>query len=241
MRIDNIKKKIQKLLSLAKSPNENEAALALQKAQMLLEKYSLSIEDVYQLSENDVVEQTILSRQRMPVWIEWLTIMIVDIFGVKAYYDPEWRWNGKKYYIQKNLRFVGFDADVLIAKHCFVYLKRAIDNGHRTWLTQLRKNNSRIPPGCKNAYALGFIEGVKDKMAQLTKAQQNQEVGHASNLPVLKSNAIKKYMEKLNLKKAKKRNPKLDHASYLAGTLDGAKTPVSRPVNGVGEEVRALS
>jgi len=37
---------IQKLLALSKSPNENEAILALRKAQELLEKYNLSMRDI---------------------------------------------------------------------------------------------------------------------------------------------------------------------------------------------------
>ena len=43
---DNIIKKIQKCFALAESPNENEAAVAADMAQRLLDKYNLTMVDL---------------------------------------------------------------------------------------------------------------------------------------------------------------------------------------------------
>ncbi|MDR2864832.1 MAG: DUF2786 domain-containing protein [Spirochaetaceae bacterium] len=63
--------KIQKLFSLSKSPNQNEAAAALQKAEAIMEKYNLSIGEV-----NYIEKDTKEKKHRIP---EWETLIFTSV------------------------------------------------------------------------------------------------------------------------------------------------------------------
>jgi len=235
--MDNIKERIQKLLALSNSPNEHEAALALQKAQELLERYDLSMEEVFSFTVDNVHEYTAFSGKRIPAWITWLASVIAEVFGIQTYTHCQYRYTvNNKRLLQSDIQFVGFEADIMIAKHCFEYIRRGIESGYQNKRAELKSMGlQRLPRGFKNAYALGYIEAVKEKMAQLARIQQTTQADeHVSNLPVVKQNAIQKYMQNLNLKQAKSRKLTLSHAAYAAGLEDGARTPVSRPVSGAG-------
>ena len=227
----NIKEKIQKLLLLGKSPNEHEAALALHKAHELLEKYNLTLDEVY-FSEDNLLDNTVMAGRRIPTWINWLAGTISTTFDVGVYYNLT-EAGGRR--LLRNLQFVGFEADVMVAQHCFFFLKRAIENGCRARMRRLREDGHGIPRGFRNAYALGFLEAVKEKMAALARKRGLEpEAPPGVNLPVLKAKAVERYLARLNLKKGRKSNPTMSYAGYLAGALDGERTQVSRPVNGCG-------
>ena len=65
---DQIIERIQKLLSLANSDNENEAQLAASKANELLTKYNLSLQEVeginLEYSEHEVATQLVGTRSQ---------------------------------------------------------------------------------------------------------------------------------------------------------------------------------
>ena len=242
--MNNIKDKIQKLLSLSKSPNEHEAAMALQKAQDLLKKYNLSMEEVFSFTADNVREDIVFCSKKIPRWLGWLATVIAEIFNVQVYKSCEFDRQAEIRYIGRGIRFVGFEADLMVATHCFIYLKRGIEAGCRQKRAELKLLGMKyFPRNFKNAYALGYIEAVKEKMAQLARIQLQQEDLQAteqiSNLPVVKQNAIEEYMRHLNLGTAKQTKIQLDHAVYMVGFTDGAKTSLSRPVSGAG--LRAIA
>ena len=243
--MDTIKDKIRKLLSLSKSSNEHEAALALHKAQKLLRKYNLSTEEIFNFTTDNVREDVAFCQKRIPVWIGWLASVIAETFQVKVYKSYEFdRSEPQTQFIGRGIRFVGFEADLMIAKHCFIYLQRSIENGYRKKRAEIKSMGVKnFPRNFKNAYALGYIEAVKEKMAQLARIQPRQEFQaneHVSNLPVVKQNVLDEYFKNLNLGRARRASMKLDHSAYVAGLNDGVKTPMSRPVQG-GAEPRAIT
>lgn len=236
-KMNAIKEKIKKLLSLSKSPNEHEAALALHKAQELLRKYNLSMEEVFSFTADNVREEAVLCKKRIPTWIGWLATTIAETFKVRVYKSCEFERQPETRFIGRGIRFVGFEADLMIAKHCFIYLKRGIEAGCRLKRAELKSRGMRhFPRNFKNAYALGYIEAMKEKMAQLARQarQDHQMTEQTLNLPVVKQNAIDEYMKRLNLGRARRSKMHLDHAAYMVGYADGAKTSLSRPVSGAG-------
>lgn len=76
--------KIKKLMALSQSPNENEASLALKRAQKLMQEYSISMEDVT-LSEIDEKSEAITPAMRDRVLYTTLAGIISKAFGVEFY------------------------------------------------------------------------------------------------------------------------------------------------------------
>lgn len=234
--MEKIKERIKKLLNLSSSPNENEAALALKKAQELLEKYELSMSEVFAVTYDNIHEAHVHAGRRIPKWIVWLASMIAEIFelGIYRHYKLDPALNT---YIPL-LTFVGFEADLLVADYCFHFLRRAIEGNYRMKRAELRAEGAqRLPPGFKNSYALGFIKAVEEKIMLLTRCNNlgQQYVSPAqADLPVLKRNEIQKYMENLNLRKGRSNKTELNHLGYVLGVSDGSKASVLRPVTGNG-------
>lgn len=234
--MDVIKGKIKKLLSLSKSPNEHEAALALHKAQELLRKHNLSMEEVFSFTADNVRENSAFSGKKVPTWIGWLASVVAETFGVRVYKNSQYL-DGRPQ--KREIRFIGFEADLMIAEHCFEYVRRGIESGYRGKRAELRSRGiKKFPRNFKNAYALGYIEAVKEKMAQLARIQPRQDFQaneHVSSLPVVKQNAIDEYIKQhLNLGRARRSRMQLDRAAYMAGLEDGARIPISKPVTGTG-------
>ena len=86
--------KIKKLLNLAKSPNPNEAAVALSRAQAMMRKHGFEIGDVM-LSEVGSTT-TLVDKINPPSWVLRLLKVVDDVFGVthvltEEYDDVSWK------------------------------------------------------------------------------------------------------------------------------------------------------
>lgn len=80
---DEILSKVRKLLALGESPSEAEAASALAKAQSLLARYGLSIEDA-KTAESDVAETTLLEKRRLRAWESHLVAAVTEATFTRA-------------------------------------------------------------------------------------------------------------------------------------------------------------
>ena len=109
--------KIKKLLRLAKSSNEHEAALAAARAQELLAKYNL---DESLLTENELPKEASISHteivKKPASWVYLLASSVAGAFDCSYFFQP--------YY--GRMSFVGVDLDHEIATFTFSYLYRSI-------------------------------------------------------------------------------------------------------------------
>lgn len=80
---DEILSKVRKLLALGESPSEAEAASALAKAQSLLARYGLSVQDVKD-EASDVVENSILEKKRLRAWESHLVAVVTKATFTRA-------------------------------------------------------------------------------------------------------------------------------------------------------------
>ncbi len=76
--------KIKKLMALSQSSNENEASLALKRAQKLMQEYQISMEDV-SFSEINEQSESIIPAMRDRVLYTTLASIISKAFGVDFY------------------------------------------------------------------------------------------------------------------------------------------------------------
>lgn len=109
--------KIQKLLSLANSPNENEAAQAAAKAQQLLMQHNLSLEDIKAKStfSNSIEREELEAHKRKIHWKGKLAHAIAD-----ANFCKIWWHNGR-------LELAGKSHNRAIVKSLYEYLSTAIE------------------------------------------------------------------------------------------------------------------
>lgn len=155
---EKIKDKISKLLSLAGSPNENEAQAALLKARTLMAKYKLSESDIEEIQSKKVVtEYTEITCTKMTnPWISELCIVIAENYCCKAVVKKV--HCGKTY----TIGFVGLDDDISVCKSVFLYAYKFVMNS----CAEIKKlcKEEQLPSSyirrlC-NSYGSGFVCGL---------------------------------------------------------------------------------
>lgn len=158
--------RIQKLLALAGSDNEHEAALAMQKARALQTAWNL--EQVEECQYRSVVITT--GRKRLAGHQLAIAGLLADFFQVRVIvstlFDPA---VGESF---KTFELLGRDENVLIAEHCYHFLENRL---HVLWQenrARFRGNGLRA----RNSYYLGLLKGFREKL----QAQDQESAGQAS-------------------------------------------------------------
>lgn len=136
---ETIKKRIKKLLALSKSPNENEAMAALQKAQELMEAYHVTeAECVY-------TAQTVKATKRVSAWRAVLSNTVARLYACETFR------NGSS----GQIIFYGEAFDVFMAKEMYGYLSKTIN--------RLVKQN--VHQGATLKYKNQYRFGIADRLA----------------------------------------------------------------------------
>lgn len=151
--------KVEKLFALAGSPNENEATLAMQKANELIEKYNLSF---LEAGEKRDFGYTVINRKRKRIesYQRHICRILQDFFFVRvvmsSMYDPMTDQS------HKIIELLGTRENVTIGEYCYFFLENKLvslwsHNRHKF------KGNSRTE---KNSYFLGLLSGFYHKLEQ---------------------------------------------------------------------------
>lgn len=149
--IENVVKKIQKLLNLAdksKNHSDEEATAALLKAQELMAKYDIAVEML------DSEEKEDMSTERCTH---------ADNLGYRSALANVISKNFKvKYYVSLGtVVFYGYKSDTLIAKQAFEFAYKYIYRTGNRICDKIRKDGYSAK-GVFNSYAMGFISGMKE-------------------------------------------------------------------------------
>ena len=133
--LETVKKRIKKLLALSKSPNENEAMAALQKAQALMEAYHVTeAECVY-------TSATVKATKRESAWRSMLANTVASLYACQALHNA----------LSGQMIFYGESFDAFMAKEMYGYLSKTID---RMVKQNVRKRNTLK---YKNQYRFGIV------------------------------------------------------------------------------------
>lgn len=178
---ENIILKIKKLLALSESSNEHEAKTAMLKAQELLVKHKLSMEEVKEHKDISVTEKKTDITFTKARWKGRLAYVIAENFGCYNYYKTK-RTN--------TIVFVGKDEDVLVCKIVLEYAIDTIDSIVKRLRYKYRKYGYSTK-GLENDFALGFIEGLENAFEK-----QKEEI-HEWGLILKKNKEVKNYYEDL--------------------------------------------
>jgi len=215
--------KIQKLLSLSESSNQHEAKVALLKAQELLVKHKLSMQDVKNLkvyNSNIKDNPTNISFTKAK-WKGELADLIAENFGCYIYYMTR-RIN--------TIVFFGREEDVLV---CNIVLEYAVDCIEEA-IKRIQRGNTKngfSNKGVSTDYAIGFIVGLRDKFQEQKRENQEWGLVLVRDKEVVQAYSEKKFTRSLNTSSEFQGNGDM----YHKGKKDGGKFSISDKISQADE------
>jgi hypothetical protein len=175
--MEKIIDKISKLLNLSKSPNMQEASIALEKAHTLLKEHNLKMEDI-KLEKSDLIKNSFIKTKRLVNW----KFILCDIICLYNYCSLV-----KKQQYESELVVYGREENVISSKLMFEYLVSAID--------RIAKNERKLNRLFNmNDFKLGASYNL---ISRIQKFQYKENTDNEKALvPVLKE--AEDYMKKDN-------------------------------------------
>ena len=215
---EKIVSRINKLLALTSSSNENESAKAAEMALKLMEENGITTKDLDIANlEKDLGpidnELTDAKSQLMP-WEKYLASAIAKYFDCVSYtqrriHPSHTRW-------LYCMGFVGHEANRLTAITMYEWLRKAI------WkeANQKFKGNGAY---CRS-YCIGVVNGINEKY-NLDKVQEKQEVG------IVVYDEVKNWINNhMNMSKGSSRAPSVYSGAYASGKAASANYSLNRQV-----------
>lgn len=203
--------RIQKLLALSKSDNEHEAAIALKRAQALMQEYNVSELDL-ELADITREDTYACDSRRPPVWVVFLTSMIAEAFGCHPVIVEKLR--------SSNVAFIGPDPQPKIATYAYEVLYRQVKVAR---VQHIQQQNKRIKKSTKtrrgDEFAKAWVLAVYQKIHKFANNEKTELL--IANFMELEFN---------NLSNAQGREQKAtrrDSASRLMGAVAGRKAQLN--------------
>lgn len=152
--MEKILNKIKNLLDLANNnPDENEAIAAALKAQELMAKYNIELDQLDDKKETREIVEEIYhqsDKHEMRKWKIGLADIIAQNFRCKVYFMNK-----------KDVVFYGYKEDAKIALNVFTYLYE-IGNKFAVRYYNKCKKEGKETRGVMNTYLVGFKDGVAE-------------------------------------------------------------------------------
>jgi len=165
--------KVEKLLALARSPNEHEAALAMQKANDLIERYNLQQMTAEQERRYTHVIIT-RHKKRIEGWQRSICTILRDFFYVKIVqsdlYDP---FSDQRH---KSIELFGLAENVAVAEYCYHFLERELEY---LWGQNKGRFTGRTVTERKSYY-LGVLHGFYQKLQAQQPARPHPSERHSA-------------------------------------------------------------
>lgn len=242
---DNLLKKIQKLLALATSSNENESSVAAQKAQELIVKYNIDMQQV-QDQAFEYQWHVLADEPYLRMHQKFILPILKDFFFVKTLLSPKWTGKYTKVgarIFKTELQILGTPTNVIIADYIFQYLSETYQ---RLWLDYKRENG--LDEKARQAYYYGLTQGLRGKLelvrkqSETAKAEEmirrsNEEgkpltIADATALTVIKKDlALEDEFKKLKTTTHKTSGWNNHGEAESAGREHGKNINISRPVD----------
>ena len=145
--LEKTKNLVRKLMALSKSDNENEAMIALKKANELMASYHL---DESALRYESAEVKTVKSYSR------WRTVLANALDYLYCCYHYHTNISGRGRFV-----FTGEPSDVFLASEMYEYLVRTIE---RSAKKNIRKNAKSV---FRESYKLGMARGISDMIEEM--------------------------------------------------------------------------
>lgn len=213
--------KIKKLLALADSSNEHEAALAAGHAQRLLSEHNLAMADIEAARKPDKADKidTAVSKS-LPKWLRHLSGGVSNAFDCQAIHNPA----------AGRLTFIGVGADVQIAAYTFAYLERTL----RKLCSAYIKGNADSTTATRHrelmrqSYYLGAVSTIT---ARLREQKTRTPVTSGALVPV-KEGLIRQTMSEIGtIRTMHSRRSYVNSDAYDRGQTDGSEIGLHRGIS----------
>lgn len=160
--IDRILDKIKKCLALSESANENEATIALQQAQKLMESHGLSSIDV-KLSSIKESETRSSTASRPPIWESYLANLVGKAFECESLHKKSWDYQNRRKI--GHWLFLGVEHRAEVASYTFEVLYRQLKKARHHFKQQLPLNTARSDiTRYSDLFAISWVESVSEKV-----------------------------------------------------------------------------
>ena len=212
--------KIKKLLALANSSNEHEAALAASHAQRLLSEHNLAMADIDAAQQPDkagAVETSVA--KSLPKWLRQLSAGVSSAFDCQAIHHPA----------TGILTFIGVGADPQVAAYTFTYLDRTVRKLCSGYMKQhvSRTITNRHRELMRQSYYLGAISTIT---VRLGEQKLCTPVTTGALVPV-KEALIRRSMNEIGTIRTIHSRRSFVHAdAYVSGQNDGRQVGVHQGV-----------
>ena len=236
--------KIKKLLELGKSPNENEAATAMLKAQKLLLKHNLDLATVKSATKqtgDEIIEDSLsILRAGIARWESYLINGIVSTMNCRYFLRMKFDAVGRR---RSDIVIVGHTTDIKVATYFYEYLIDACNDLAKAHLKgkQFAKQSQR------KLYRESYLYGVTCNVIERLKKQYNDTIEASHELNALiksKATKVNAFMDaNYDLETGKKRKFRYNATALENGMADGKKIALNRAINSDGKHttVRALA
>lgn len=245
--LQKVLEKIRRCLALSKSANEHEAALALEKARELMEKYNIEEGDLENQTIDDIIEIDFMIGLESNEPEKVLAVWLGKAFFVTPIIMNVTKTPRSKKVTARAIRFIGHKADVAATTYIFSYMMNLIHIKAQDYFESKKKAKKwtdEKAPEVKDAFALGFAYAVVEKLkaieaqnAATVAAEAEANLNHAQietkALAVIKNDLVKKYMEENhpNAQESEKGKVKCDENHYNAGYIEGEKHGIHKGVD----------
>ena len=239
---EKLMQKLQKLLALAGSDNENEARVAMAKAQALMAEHGVTIADVALDGSGAHVADTTVDAlgQTMPPWECGLLNAVCKGFDGRCLFIH----TGRRQYGKATV--VASRTDLIIIRDLFERLR---DTCHRQGLEYcqreydgLLERYGRRAPSKKTvagSYRLGFVDTVCKRLLALKASSTPAGVANVhgltgKDLMVVKDKAVAQRFDRMfpSRSKINSRTTNIHVAAYGQGQADGGRASLHRSMPG---------
>ena len=162
---DGALRKITKLLALATSSNEGEAANAKRQADALMKKFNVDQVDI-QTAQIHSEELKSAGKTGIPAYECMLAESVANVFGARILFRAGkqgeiWTWKGRRKTREAGqLSFVAPSIQAKLCAYCFEALRRQMR-------ADRRKLDAKLMPAHAEAWAIGWVVAVQPKLAAL--------------------------------------------------------------------------
>ncbi len=220
--MEKIIDKIRKLLALANSSNEHEAALAASHAQRLLSEHNLAMADIEpdnKPQSADKVEANV--SKTLPKWVRYLSAGVCTAFDCQAIHHPAL---GK-------MTFIGVGADVQIAAYTFAYLDKTVRKLCSSYIKH--HVNDRTPNRQRELMRQSYYLGAVSTITGRLREQKIQTPITPGALVPIKEGLIKKAMSDMGpTRTVRSRRSYINSHAYTKGQQDGHEVGIHHGIGG---------
>lgn len=207
---DKLLARIAKLFSLAQSSNPHEAALALQKAQTLMDEHGFTKGDVL-IADIKEAAARVKFVVKPPSWLVSLANVVSDAFATGIYFSVT---HEGSYFV-----FIGEDVKCKLSEYTFTVLRRRLQKERKAYFDKLRgKRSNRIAKA--DLYARGWVLAVLQEVQRFAQKKPQAVVAYLEQKGLVNFTAKQRLPSRGNA---------LDHTEN--GFVDGKNVHLQHGVN----------